>query len=104
HYENLFTAIDEIAERVRALDAYALGGLRAFTKEAGMDEFPTGSVPARDYVAGLVMAHEKTLSDAVALRDASGETNDLETQDLAIGRITWHQKTLWMLKSYLKSV
>lgn len=104
HYENLFAAIDEIAERVRALDAYALGGLRAYTKEAGLDEFPTGSVPARDYVAGLVMAHEKTLADAIALRDAAGEANDLETQDLAIGRITWHQKTLWMLKSYLKSV
>ncbi len=103
HYENLFTAIDEIAERVRALNAYALGGLRSYTKESGLDEFPTGSVPARDYVAGLIVAHEKTLADAVSLRDAAGEANDLETQDLAIGRITWHQKTLWMLKSYLKS-
>lgn len=104
HYENLFTAIDEIAERIRSLDAYTFGGLRAFNKEAGMDEFPIGSVPARDYVAGLVVAHEKTLADAIALRDVSGEANDLETQDLAIGRITWHQKTLWMLKSFLKAV
>jgi starvation-inducible DNA-binding protein len=103
HYENLFTAIDEIAERIRALNAYALGGLRAYSKEAGLDEFPTGSVPARDYVAGLVVAHEKALADAITLRDAAGDAGDLETQDLAIGRITWHQKTLWMMKSYLKS-
>jgi len=103
HYENLFTAIDDIAERVRALNAYALGGLRSYIKEAGLEEFPSGAFPARDYVAGLVVAHEKTLADTIALRDAAGAANDLETQDLAIDRITWHQKTLWMLKSYLKS-
>ncbi len=103
HYENLFTAIDEIAERVRALDAYALGGLRAYHQESGLEEFPTGSVSAKDYVAGLVIGHEKALSDAVSLRDSAGESKDPETEDLAIARITWHQKTLWMLKSYLKS-
>ena len=102
-YEHLFRAIDEIAERVRALDAYALGGLRALAKEAGLDEFATGATPARDYVAALVIAHEKAVGDAISLRDAAGHVNDLETQDLAIARITWHQKTVWMLKSYLKS-
>ena len=101
HYENLFEAIDEIAERVRALDAYAIGGLRNFGAESGLEEFNT-PIAAKDYVASLIVAHEKTLGDAVALRDAAGAANDLETQDLAIGRIQWHQKTLWMLKSYLK--
>ncbi|MCR6654369.1 MAG: DNA starvation/stationary phase protection protein [Opitutus sp.] len=103
-YDHLFETIDEIAERIRALDAYALGGLRAFAKEAGMEEFPTGPLAAKDFVAGLVVAHEKALADAVALRDAAGNVNDLETQDMAIGCIQWHQKTSWMLKSYLKAV
>ncbi|MBA4136112.1 MAG: DNA starvation/stationary phase protection protein [Opitutus sp.] len=100
-YENLFEAIDELAERIRALDAFAPGGLTRFARESGIDEFG-GPVAAKDYVAGLVTAHEKTIADLVALRDAAGQTNDLETQDLAIGRIQWHQKTTWMLKSYLK--
>jgi starvation-inducible DNA-binding protein len=103
-YEHLFRAVDDIAERVRALDSYALGGLRAFAKEAGMEEFATGAIPAKDYVASLIIAHEKTLNDALAVRDAAGHANDLETQDLAIERITWHQKTTWMLRSYLKSI
>lgn len=101
HYEHLFKAIDEIAERVRALDAYAIGGLRNFANEAGIEEFKN-PVAAKDYVAALIVAHEKTLNDAVALRDAASSANDLESQDLAIGRITWHQKTVWMLKAYLK--
>lgn len=100
-YEHLFEAIDEIAERVRALDAYAIGGLRNFATESGIEELKT-PVAAKDYVAALIVAHEKTLGDAVALRDAAGTANDLESQDLAIDRITWHQKTVWMLKSYLK--
>lgn len=100
-YEHLFRAIDEIAERVRALDAYAIGGLRNFAAEAGIDEFKA-PVAAKDYVAALIVAHEKTLRDAVALRDAAGSVNDLETQDFAIDRIKWHQKTVWMLTSYLK--
>ncbi|MES2693902.1 MAG: DNA starvation/stationary phase protection protein [Verrucomicrobiota bacterium] len=101
HYEHLFKAIDEIAERVRALDAYAIGGLRNFANESGLEEFNT-PLAAKDYVAALIVAHEKTLTDAVALRDAAGAANDLESQDMAIDRIQWHQKTTWMLKSYLK--
>ena len=100
-YEQLFEAIDEIAERVRALDAYALGGLRNFSDESGIEELNT-PVSAKDYVASLAIAHEKTLTDAVAARDAAGAVNDLETQDLAIKTIQWHQKTIWMLKSFLK--
>jgi starvation-inducible DNA-binding protein len=100
-YEHLFKAIDDIAERVRALDAYAIGGLRNFAAEANMDEFKS-PVAAKDYVASLIVAHEKTINDCVALRDAASNVNDLETQDLAINRIQWHQKTTWMLKSYLK--
>ena len=100
-YENLFEAIDEIAERVRALDAFAPGGLKHFADLAGMEEFKT-PVAARDYVAGLVVGHEKAVADATRLRDDANAINDLETQDLAIKRLQWHQKTLWMLKSYLK--
>lgn len=100
-YDNLFKAIDEVAERVRALDAYALGGLRNFARESGIDELAT-PIAAKEFVAALVVAHEKTIGDAVSLRDLAGQAADLETQDLAIGRIQWHQKTSWMLKSYLK--
>lgn len=100
-YENLFEAIDEIAERVRALDAYAAGGLAQFARTAGIDELTT-PLAAKDFVAALVVGHEKAIADATALRDRAGETKDLETQDLAIGRIQWHQKTAWMLRSFLK--
>jgi len=101
HYENLFAAVDELAERVRALGAYTVGGLSTFSRAAGFAEL-TDAVKARDFVAALVVAHEKVVADAVALRDASGAAGDQETQDIAIGRIQWHEKTIWMLRSFLK--
>jgi starvation-inducible DNA-binding protein len=100
-YENLFEAIDEVAERVRALDAYAIGGLTTLAKVAQMEEFKS-PMPQKDYVAALIVAHEKVVDDATRTRDLAGESADLQTQDLMIKRLQWHQKTLWMLKSYLK--
>ena len=100
-YENLFEGVDEIAERVRALDAYAIGGLGVFARTAQMEEFKS-PMPQKDYVAALIVAHEKVVDDATRTRDAAGLANDLQTQDLLIKRLEFHEKTLWMLKSYLK--
>lgn len=100
-YEELFTAIDEIAERIRALNAYAIGGLGKFAQTAQMKEF-AAPLPQEEYVKLLIAANEKLLADAAQARDLAGRANDAESQDLMIGRITLHQKTVWMLKSFLK--
>jgi starvation-inducible DNA-binding protein len=51
----------------------------------------------------LITGNEKLVADATQARDLAGEANDPESQDLMIGRITLHQKTIWMLKSFLKN-
>ena len=100
-YEDLFEAVDELAERIRALDAYAIGGLATLANAAGMEEFKS-PMPQKDYVAALIVLHEKLIDDATRTRDAAGQSNDLQTQDLLIKRLEFHEKTVWMLKSYLK--
>ena len=60
---------------------------------------------ARPIVPGvklLIAANEKLLADAAKARDLAGKVNDAESQDLMIGRNTLHQKTVWMLRSFLK--
>lgn len=100
-YEELFIAIDEIAERIRALGDYAIGGLSTFAEVARIKEF---SSPQRqeEYVTALLKANQKLVADAIKARDLAGDLNDPETEDLMIGRITIHQKTIWMLASFLK--
>ena len=100
-YEELFVAIDEIAERIRSLGTYAIGGLGTFAKVAQMKEF-AAPLSQADYVLSLIDDNEKLVADAEVARDLAGEANDPESQDLMIGRITLHQKTIWMLKSFLK--
>jgi starvation-inducible DNA-binding protein len=99
-YEELFVAIDEIAERIRALDAYAIGGLGTLAQAAQMKEFAS-PLAQDDYVRALIAANEQLVGDAARARDVAGKANDAESQDLMIARITLHQKTIWMLKSFL---
>jgi len=100
-YEELFTAVDLIAERVRAIGSYAIGGLGTLADVARIREF-SSPMSQEGYVEALVAANEKLVADACVARDAAAEGNDPETEDLMIGRITLHQKTIWMLTSYLK--
>ena len=81
-YEELFTAIDEIAERIRALDALSPGGLTALAKLSRVTEMPSEAAPAKDFVAHLIDCHEVLLQDALELRAACEAAGDLETQDL----------------------
>lgn len=100
-YEELFTASDDIAERIRARGAYALGGLGKLAQTAQIKEF-AAPLSQEDYVKMLIAANEKLVADAAQARDLAGEANDPESQDLMIERVTLHQKTIWMLRSFLK--
>lgn len=103
-YEELFEAVDTLAERLRALDVYAPGGLKLLASLSSVAELPQGKAAAKDFVAGLIDGHETVVASALAVREAAGKAEDLETQDIAIGRLQTHEKTLWMLKSYLKNL
>lgn len=103
-YEELFLAIDDIAERLRALDVMAPGGLKLFASESSITEMTPGAAPAKDFVAHLIDSHEILVGNAMELRKAAEDAADLETQDMVIGRLQSHEKTLWMLRSYLKNL
>ncbi len=101
-YEELFLAVDTIAERIRSLDAYAIGGLGTLATTAGLPEIAAPRAQD-DYVRVLIEANQKVLADAATARELAGAANDAESQDLMIERITLHQKTIWMLRSFLKA-
>ena len=99
-YTELFTAVDEIAERIRAKGALAPGGLSNLATLAGISEIAEDA-SANEMVEHLVQANDKLLDDLKKARDLAGEAEDSETEDLMIARIQVHEKTLWMLRSFL---
>jgi starvation-inducible DNA-binding protein len=100
-YTELFLAVDEIAERIRAKGALAPGGLSNLAEMAGIQEIAEDA-SAKEMVVHLVKANEKLLADLKTARDLAGEAKDSESEDLTIARIQVHEKTVWMLKSYLE--
>ncbi len=100
-YTELFLAVDEIAERIRAKGALAPGGLSNLAGMAGIEEIAEDA-SAKDMVRHLVKANQKLLVDLKTARDCAGEANDAESEDLMIGRIQVHEKSVWMLKSFLE--
>lgn len=102
-YEDLFTAIDEIAERVRALGHYAEGGLNRLAKMATVTEGPSASAnSAKNWLSSVLLGHEVVIAAAIKARKLAAEAGDAETEDLLIGRISIHQKAVWFLNSHLK--
>ena len=99
-YTELFVAVDEIAERIRAKGALAPGGLSNLAQMAGIAEIAEDAT-ANEMVKHLVDANNKLLNDLRAARDQAGEAGDSETEDLMIARIQVHEKTVWMLNSFL---
>lgn len=100
-YNEIWTALDEIAERIRALDEYAPVSFAEIAKNAEITE--TGQMPdAMDMVRILA---EDNLALVAKLQTATAiaqEAGDEATADLFIGRISVHEKAAWMLKSTAK--
>jgi len=102
-YTELFAAVDELAERIRALDHLSPGGLSTLAKLSSITEMAVDRAPAKDFVAHLIECNETVIASLVALREAASDS-DPETQDVAIKRIQTHEKAVWMMRAFLKNL
>lgn len=98
HYQDLFKAIDVIAERIRALGStapFVMADASKFApKKSELDH-----ATAIDMVEDLIKEHEafcRTLRDA---GEMAGENRDLVTEDMLTARLTFHEQAVWMLRA-----
>jgi starvation-inducible DNA-binding protein len=99
-YTEQWTALDEIAERIRSLGFPAPGTYKEFVKLASIKEVE-GVPSANEMVALLVNAQEATAKTARKLLPLVADANDQPTADLLTQRLNVHEKTAWMLRSLL---
>jgi starvation-inducible DNA-binding protein len=100
-YTELWGALDDIAERIRALDEYAPGTFSEFMKLSSIPE-SKGVPAAQDMVLALLEGHEALARVARSIFPAAEEGHDEATLDLLTQRIQLHEKTAWMLRSLLR--
>ena len=100
-YTEQWNALDEIAERIRALGCPAPGTYKEFVRLASIEE-GDGVPKALDMVRHLVAAQEATARTARGLLPLVDEADDQPTTDLLTKRLEVHEKTAWMLRSLLE--
>ena len=101
HYTELATAVDEIAERIRALGEFAPGSYKAFAELTSIKE-ETGVPEAKEMIRQMVEGHETVARTAREVFPIAEKAGDEPTADLLTQRMQVHEKTAWMLRSMLQ--
>ena len=99
-YTELATAVDLIAERIRALGERAPGSYREYGKLSSIDE-DVDPPDAMEMVRRLVEGREAVVRTARSIFPTVEAAGDEVTADLLTQRMQVHEKTAWMLRSLL---
>lgn len=99
-YEDLFAAVDEIAERIRAIGFSAPTSLNELVKNASLHE-EAEIVSAEEMVETLACDHRFVAEQFREMVGSAEQANDTVSADLLTARIAFHEKTAWMLEATL---
>ena len=97
-YTELATAVDEIAERIRALGEIAPGSYKAYAELTSIEE-ETDVPDAEQMIRQLVAGQETVIRTARSVFPLAEAASDEPTADLLTQRMQVHEKTAWMLRS-----
>lgn len=103
-YTEQWGALDEVAERIRALGFNAPGSYREFVALTSIPEEPglSGSADWQEMVRQLVVGNEAVCRTARATLKTAEDGSDDPTVDLMTQRLNTHEKYAWMLRSLLQ--
>jgi starvation-inducible DNA-binding protein len=99
-YNELALAVDQIAERIRALGFPAPATYSEFARLSSVKE-EEGVPNAQEMIRKLVEGQETVVRTARTVFPTVEGANDQPTADLLTERMQVHEKTAWMLRSLL---
>jgi starvation-inducible DNA-binding protein len=100
-YTEQWNALDDIAERIRALGHYAPGTYKRYAELSSITEEP--DVPsAKEMIRQLVEGQETLIRSARAAVKIADEIDDYPTADMLSTRMEVHEKNAWMLRAFLE--
>lgn len=99
-YHQLAEAIDEIAERIRALEGKAPGSMRQFLELTTLNE-SDDNLTTDKMIEELLSNHEQIAQSIRPQIEETSTLGDEGTADMLIQRLKYHERTAWMLRSHL---
>lgn len=101
-YTEEWTALDAVAERIRALGYRAPGTYGEFVKLSSIaEDSEVGAGDWREMVRQLVVGNEAVCRTARKVLKTADGAGDDPTVDLMTQRLNIHEKNAWMLRSLL---
>ena len=97
-YNEKNPAIDELAERIRALGFFAPASLSEFKKLTSIKD-EEGVPETNDMITHLLEGHELIAKKCREMCSHAQDLHDEVSADMLIGRMKFHEKTAWMLRS-----
>ncbi|AXI83978.1 DNA starvation/stationary phase protection protein [Xylella taiwanensis] len=103
-YTEQWAALDEIAERIRALGYNAPGSYKEYLALTSIEEEPglSDNTDWREMVRQLVIGNEAVCRTARKVLSTAEDASDDPTADLLTQRLQIHEKYAWMLRSLLQ--
>ena len=99
HYNDLFVAVDDLAERIRALGLKAPMNYDALQDRTQISSFENDAMDANQMIAALASDHELLATELIAGAQVAADKGDPATEDMMVERLRAHQKMAWMLRA-----
>ena len=99
-YEDHFVAQDDLAERVKALDAHAEGTLAGMLARSKVKEHD-GHATDKEMIKAMQIAQETLAATLAGAGEIAADHGDTLTEDLCIARGQTHEKFAWFLRAHL---
>lgn len=99
-YEEMAEAVDEIAERIRALGFFVDATFSAFSDLASIKE-EEKVLNAKEMLSSLVQGHETLIREGRRVAEIADRELDFATVDMLGRRLGSHEKMAWFLRSQM---
>lgn len=101
-YNTLLVKMDDLAERIRTIDAFPVGTLGEFEDKSQISERRQPDISESQMIDNLLLSHHSVTEKLKSIvKQEEFFINDPGTEDFLIGLLQWHEKQVWMLKSQM---
>lgn len=98
-YREMWAALDEIAERVRALGVFAPSSGKSLAELSVIENADPEPPASEEMIKRALEGHEALVNRARAGLSIAEDAGDAASADLLTVRIQTHEKTAWMLRA-----
>lgn len=102
-YKDLFLAVDDLAERIRALGLKAPMNYEALQDRTRISSFDHEILDATAMIDALATGHDTLASELAVGAQIASDKGDPATEDILVERLRVHQKQAWMLRALIES-